>query len=129
MIVCLFCTYTTVFFSVLYMIFRLNFVKSFLAYGQKYPLEISAATGVIDHAESEYAIFIIREPTLQNSSTVIWKGLTYFLLRNLFLKILAGDLGIPLRDNYRSLFNFLCSFQQCDFYGVCKKKIFSRGLI
>ena len=50
-------------FSVLYIIFSLNFVKIFLAYGQMYSLEISGATGVIDHTESEYAIFIIREPT------------------------------------------------------------------
>ena len=83
------------FFSILYMIFRSNFVKMFLVYGQKYPLEISAPTGVIDHAGSEYAIFIIREPTVQNSSTVIWKDLSYFLLRNLFLKIFAGTWAYP----------------------------------
>ena len=111
-------------FSVLYMIFQWNFVKIFLAYGQKYPVEISAETGVIDHAKSEYVIFIIREPTHQNSYTVIWKALSYFLLSNLFIKIFVRHLGIPLQDNYRSLFSFLCSFHRCDFYGLCKKKIF-----
>ena len=45
-------------------------------------------------------------------------------------KNLAGDLATPLRDNYRSsLFSFLCSFQRCNFYGVCKKKILSSWLI
>ena len=111
------------------MIFRFNFVKMFLAYGQKYPREISVAMGINDHAESEYDIFIMRQPTLQNSFTVIWKSLSHFLRRKLFIKIFARHLGIPLRDNHRYLFSFLCSFQRNDSYGVCKKKMFLRGLI
>ena len=49
----------------------LNFVKIFLPENQRYPLEIWTATGIIDHIESEYAIFIYREHILQNPSTVI----------------------------------------------------------
>ena len=59
------------FFSVLYMVFPLNFVNIFLAYNQRYRLEISTATGVIDLVESEYAIFILQGRILQNSSGVI----------------------------------------------------------
>jgi hypothetical protein len=50
----------------------LNFEKIFFACVQKYPLEISTATGVIDHAESESAIIFARTLILQNRSTVIW---------------------------------------------------------
>ena len=59
------------FFLFCYFVFPLNFVKIFLAYGRRYPLEILTATEVIDHAESEYAIFIFWEPTLQNPSILI----------------------------------------------------------
>ena len=52
------------------------------------------------------------------------------LLPEKFLfKNFCWRLGIHLADNYRFLFSFLCSFQRNDFYGVCKKKDFSRGLI
>ena len=37
----------------------------------QYPLEISTGTGVTDHTESEYVIFVHRTATLQNSSAVI----------------------------------------------------------
>ena len=47
-----------------------------------------------------------------------------FLSKNFCLR-----LGIHLADNYRFFFSFLCSFQRNGFYGVCKKKVFSRGLI
>jgi hypothetical protein len=60
-----------IFCSVLYVALPLNFVKIFLACGQRYPLEISTGTGVTDHAESEYAIFIHRQHTVQNHSGVI----------------------------------------------------------
>ena len=59
------------FFLLCYVVFPLNFVKIFFAYGWRYPLEIWTGTGVTDHAESEYVIFIHRTPTLQNSSGVI----------------------------------------------------------
>ena len=61
------------FFSVLFRFFPLIFGKNFFAYCQRYPLEISTATGVIDHAESEYAIFFHRKHFLQNTSGVIWR--------------------------------------------------------
>ena len=54
--------------SVLYVIVPLNFVKLFLAYDQRYSLEISTGMRIIVHGESEYAIFIFRERTLQNPS-------------------------------------------------------------
>ncbi len=47
------------------------FEKIFFAYDQRYPLEISTATEVIDYADSEYAISFCREVILQNTSTVI----------------------------------------------------------
>jgi hypothetical protein len=50
----------------------LNFGKFFFAYGQRYALEILTTKGVIDHADSEYAVFIDREHFLQNRSRVIW---------------------------------------------------------
>ena len=43
----------------------------FLAYDQRYSLEVSTGKWIIVHAESEYAIFIFRERTLQNPSGVI----------------------------------------------------------
>ena len=87
------------------------------------------ATGVNDHAESEYAIFIIREPTLQNSSTVISIGLSYFLLRNLFLKIFLGACAYSSEIIIDPCSAFYARLQRNYFYGVCKKKIFSRRLI
>ena len=50
--------------------------------------------GVIKHAESEYDIFIVRQPSLENSSMSMWKRLSYFLLRNLFIKIFAPHLDL-----------------------------------
>ena len=75
--------------------FSVKFCQSFLAYGQKYPLEISATTEVIKHAEPEYGIFIVRQRSLENPSKAMWKRLSYFLLRNLFIKIFAPQLSIP----------------------------------
>jgi len=46
--------------------FALIFVKIFFVYGQRYPLEISTGTEVIDHADYEYAIFNQRELSVQN---------------------------------------------------------------
>jgi hypothetical protein len=59
------------FFFVLIRLFPLNFGNFFFAYGQRYALEISTTKGVIDHADSEYAVFIDREHFLQNRSGVI----------------------------------------------------------
>ena len=54
--------------SVLYVIVPLNVVQMVLAYDQRYSLEVSMGTWINNHAESEYAIFISREHTLQNPS-------------------------------------------------------------
>ena len=54
--------------SVLYVIIPLNAVKMFLAYDQRYSLEVSMETWINDHAKSEYAIFTFRENILQNPS-------------------------------------------------------------
>ena len=75
--------------------FSVKFWQIFLASGQKYPLEVWATTEVIKHAEPEYDIFIVPQPSLENSSKAMWKRLSYFLLRNLFIKIFAPQLGIP----------------------------------
>jgi hypothetical protein len=47
------------------------FFRIFFAYDQRYPLEISTGTGVIGHADSEYAIYFNRERFLKSSSGVI----------------------------------------------------------
>ena len=65
---------------VLHIIFPLNFVKILLAYEQRYSLKISTATRVIDHAESENAIFILRESTLQNPSTVTYFFIVFYIV-------------------------------------------------
>jgi hypothetical protein len=49
------------FFFVLLRLFTLTFVKKIFAWSRRYPLGISTAKGVIDHADSEYAVFIDRE--------------------------------------------------------------------
>ena len=52
---------TVYFFSVLYTFLPLSFVKIFLAYDQRYPLEIWTATWIIDHAESRICYFYLSE--------------------------------------------------------------------
>ena len=49
----------------------MNLVKILLAYDRRYPLEISTEMRLNNHPKTEYAIFILREHTLQNSSGVI----------------------------------------------------------
>ena len=63
----------------------------FFAYDLKYPVEISTATGVINHADSEYASFFSRKLIFQNPSTVIW-------IRNRHLKKISIEV---MRDNIR----------------------------
>ena len=48
------------------------FSRIFFACDQRYPVEISTGTGVIDDADSEYEIFFHREIFVKNSSGVIW---------------------------------------------------------
>ena len=60
-----------IFFSFSYVQNALNVAKFFFAYDRRYPDEISTATEVFDHADSEYAICFFRELFLQNRSTVI----------------------------------------------------------
>ena len=60
-----------IFFSFSYVQNALNFAKFFFAYDRRYPDEISTATEVFDHADSEYAICFFRELFFQNRSTVI----------------------------------------------------------
>ena len=62
---------SSLFFSVLLRCFSIEFCQNIFAYGRRSPLEISTGTGVSDHAESEYVIFIHRILTLQNSTGVI----------------------------------------------------------
>ena len=53
---------------IFFVLLPLIFVKNIFAYDQKYPLEISTAIGIIDHADYECAIFIHRTFTFRNSS-------------------------------------------------------------
>ena len=46
------------------------FLEKSFVYEQRYPLEISMATEVIDHADSEYAILFFSELICQNPSTM-----------------------------------------------------------
>ena len=52
-----------------------------------------------------------------------------FWLGNLFLKIFARDLTIPLRENFAIMFNFSSSFQWYNFYLLCTKLKKSNRLI
>ena len=68
------------FFSFYQCIFPLIIIEFFFAYGQKYPLEISTGTGVIHHADSEYAICFHRKHFVQNHSGVIWTSHHFYYL-------------------------------------------------
>ena len=58
--------------NLLFRCFSIDSCEKIFDYGERTPLEIFTVTGVIDHADYEYAIFIHRTLTLQNSSRVIW---------------------------------------------------------
>jgi hypothetical protein len=58
------------YFFVLSRYYPLIFGKFFFAYDQRYSVEISTPTGVIDHANSEYEILFFSENSFQNPSTV-----------------------------------------------------------
>lgn len=60
------------FFLVLLRFSSLLFVKKFLAWNLRYPLEISMGTGVTDRADSEYALCFLRKLFLKDASTVIY---------------------------------------------------------
>jgi len=86
----------------------IDFWKFFFAYDQRYPLEISTATGVIDHADSEYVICFSRELIFQNPSTVICRAMHYLVrARKILNKTLPNQhpTAIDLRRQITQLKN------------------------